>query len=64
MAEPNQPDPDVWPQCEGCDTPYVLRRALSWSEGRRWVWMQDCKHDKRKAQPGVYVANAEGRLVQ
>lgn len=36
------PDPLIWPVCDVCDTPYVLRLAYSLTRGRTWAWMNDC----------------------
>jgi hypothetical protein len=36
------PSPLIWPECDVCHVPYVLRLAYSLTRGRTWAWMKDC----------------------
>lgn len=48
--QPLQPDPKVYPACSACNVPYVLRLAISISQGECWAWFRDCKH---KTAPAI-----------
>jgi hypothetical protein len=56
------PNPEVWPECSGCATPYVLRRALSFTEGGKWVWMADCRTKTCKRNNDPFLRNADGPI--
>jgi hypothetical protein len=49
-GEPLQPNPTVYPACSTCQLPYVLRLAISISQGECWAWFRDCKH---KTAPAI-----------
>ena len=52
------PQPPIWPQCERCFMPYVLRRSLSFTTvSYRWAWMRDC------AKPRSYCKGAKAIMV-
>ena len=56
-------DPQVWPQCSECGVAYVHRRGLSFTDGWRWYWQQDCKHGRKGSpQPAPVLVNADGPL--
>lgn len=55
-----QPDPEIWPECSGCDTPYVLRRGLSMSQGWLWAWMPDCRTKTCARKNAARLMNADG----
>lgn len=58
-----QPDPPYWPGCDACEVAYALKRRLSFGKGAYvWVWVPDCKHDKRRAQPGTALFGPDGRV--
>jgi hypothetical protein len=42
MEKQNDINPEAWPACSICTTPYVLRRVISVGEGPIWVWQHDC----------------------
>lgn len=45
----DNPQPQIYPECETCDTPYVYRRFLSLKTGGYvWAWSRDCKHKNSK----------------
>ena len=49
-----EPQPSIWPVCMApmkrndptpCNTPFVRRIGLRWTDGRYvWSWSPDCKH--------------------
>lgn len=46
----DNPQPQMYPQCPECSTPWVYCRFLSLSSGGYvWAWRRDCKH--RNATP-------------
>lgn len=47
------PDPEAWPECELCGTPYAFRRMYAIAVGRWiWAWTSDCKHKHAPARIG------------
>lgn len=57
-AEQVNPQPPVFPRCDNCKMPYVLRRALSFATGEyKWAWMRDC------AKPRSTCKNAGHEIV-
>jgi hypothetical protein len=64
LSDSLMPDPEVWPECSDCHTAYVMRRALSFTKGRVWVWQQDCKHGRKGSpQPDAVIARREDAAV-
>ena len=65
-AEQANPQPPYFPQCADpkCETPFILRLCYSLTGGRKWVWQRDCKHDKRRPQPAIVIADLVGQIVQ
>jgi hypothetical protein len=61
--------PLVWPECEQCGEPFVLRRAITVPAfTSTWLWQPDCRH-KMKAPKMVERMNAyplifEARLYE
>jgi hypothetical protein len=51
-TDPANPEPLVYPRCAECRTPCRYEQVLSFSRGFTWAWMRNCKHDKRRPQPG------------
>lgn len=51
--DPANPQPNLWPTCTTCETPWVWRRCLTLS-GAKWMWTRDCKH---KSGPVLHTAD-------
>lgn len=61
-GDPN-PNPLIWPVCDVCTSPYVLRRSYSLSKGLQWFWLNDCDKPKSTCKgAGASMHDAEGEV--
>lgn len=57
-------EPDVWAACTECETAWLFRRCLSFTQGWMWLWCPDCKCGQRKrpAPAPPHLVNADGPI--
>mgnify|MGYP001590979632 CR=1 FL=1 len=61
-GDPNL-NPLIWPVCNVCDVPYVLRRSLSLSKGYGWFWLNDCAKPRSTCKSaGASMHDYEGEV--
>lgn len=62
MTDPDNPQPNIWPECPECHTPWAWRHGYTMA-GTKWAWMRDCKHKKEQpvlmTKDGPYVFDAD-----
>lgn len=57
------PQPPLWPECDRCHTPYVMRRPLSLTGEGKWVWMRDCAKPRSTCKgAGWQIVDADGAV--
>lgn len=60
-GEQIKPNPMVWPVCDTCGFPYVLRRSISLTRGYLWAWQRDCAKPRSTCKDaGVAMYDAKG----
>lgn len=62
----HDPVPLVWPVCERCEAPYVLRLChLFGTSGitRSWCWQRDCEKPRSTCKgAGITLHDADGEV--
>lgn len=51
-TDPDNPQPNVYPMCAECKTPFVYRWAMRFGGPSGFFWFRDCKHKKAETTLG------------